>query len=345
VVSSDAGLIPYRTEVERAQRILRAAGVESDEDLTRPWSWSNEVWLNRSHVVRIASEHGPKSLLHELAVAAVLPDDVPYPQPFASGWDDDVLWVVTPRIGGVPLYEAFAAAGDDAVRTRLVAELARSMRALHRVALPAHLAHPPAMGDGPPVDVTSMPEAIRRFVAETCDAKVLPAATGALILDRLAVAEDALDDEPQGCVHTDLSFPNAMWDGDRVWLLDLEWACMAPIDYELLWLLSYCDTPASFVGEEWEATVSAVDHSRVPAMLATEYPDLFAHPRLADRVTTYGIASFARGWLLRPDVWHNTLLDPHPSEMVRRLAAGERLIPLLPERSADGGGNDGAGSA
>lgn len=314
---------------ERVRRILRSAGMPADGELARPWSWSNEVWLTASHAVRIASEHGPTSLKHELAVADVLPDDVLYPHPIAVGWDEDDLWVVSPRIPGRPLYQAFVEA-DSESRDRLITELASSMRALHRAELPPELAHPPAMGNGPPVDVTAMPGDIRRFVKEAVEAGVLSAEIGKATLDRLAASEDALAGGTVGCVHTDLGFGNAIWDGERMWLLDLEWACMAPIDYELLWILSYCDSPARFVGEDWEAAVDAVDHTVVPRLLASSYPELFAHPRLADRVTIYGVASFARGWLLRPDHWHGIHLDPHPSEMLRRLVAGERLTPLLP---------------
>ena len=59
----------------------------------------DEVWISSTHVVRITKRF-PASLVHEVAVAQHLPDDVLYPRPIATGWEGSSFWAVAPRIPG-----------------------------------------------------------------------------------------------------------------------------------------------------------------------------------------------------------------------------------------------------
>jgi hypothetical protein len=286
--------------------------------------------MSDAHVLRIASRRGPDSLAHELAVAAVLPKLVPYPHPIATGWHNGALWAVAPRIAGVPLYRAWATADPEDHRT-LIAQLAEAMRALHAVVLPPELGEPPRGGGGPPAGIAAMPEFIRSFVADARSKDSMPAPTAQAVLRELDRSENALSLEPVSTVHTDLSFDNALWDGDRVWLLDLEWCWSGPTDYELVKILQYCHHAEDRVEPEWREAVAAADHSTIPVLLQRAYPELFNHERLRDRLFVYGMAGFARGWAWRPDLWGCPTDDPnHPCHNVLAFTQGGYWLQLLP---------------
>jgi hypothetical protein len=314
----------------RAVAVFDATGVSTSGTLVRLGrNWSNEVWMSETHVLRVASRRGPDSLAHELAVAAVLPSDVPYPHPIATGWRDGVLWSLAPRIGGRPLYQAWARS-DHEERVMLIDRFAESIRALHAVVLPPGLAQPPPGGGGPPAGITAMPQMIRSFVAEARAEDAMPARIAEVVLRELERAEDALSLEPVATVHTDLSFDNAVWDGERVWLLDLEWCCSGPADYDLVKILGYCYSPQGTVEPEWQEAVAATDHSTVPVLLKNAYPELFSHERLRDRLLVYGMAGFARGWVWRPDLWRSPTDAPnHPSGNLLAFAQGGWWLDLL----------------
>lgn len=322
----------------RAASLFAQAGVPASGRLVRvATGWSNEVWMTESHVLRVASRRGPGSLQHELAVASQLPPTVPYPQPVASGWHEDVLWAVAPRVPGRPLSVAWAEA-DPADEPVLLDSLAASMRALHAVDLSAELGRsapwtdgrPPA--GGPPVEVLAMPDFIAAFVADAITAGAMPRETADMALSALEGATGALSPAPAATIHADLGFDNAIWDGEQIWLIDLEWCCSAPADYELVHILRYCAHPENLVDVDVDVRdrVTAKDHTDVPRRLARAYPALFSNPRLRDRVLVYGLAGFARGWHWRPDLWRSNVARPeHPSRELLAFLDGGHWISLL----------------
>ena len=325
------------TEAEaRAVALFAAAGVPVADRLVEvSVGWSNEVWMTQTHVLRVASRRGPDSLAHELAVAAALPATVPYPHPIATGWHDDVLWAVAPRVPGTPLSYAWVDADRD-TESVLLDRLTSSLRALHAVELPPELAAaaewvgglPPA--GGPPVEVAAMPELIRAFVAAALAASALPPTTADAVLAALDRAEDAVAPGPVATVHEDLGFDNAIWDGEQVWLVDLEWCCSAPLDHELVHILRYCHRPEIVAEPDWRDRVAAKDHTEIPRLLERAYPELFSHPRLRDRLLVYGLAGFARGWHWRPDLWRTSIEDPaHPSHELLAFVSGGHWLRLL----------------
>lgn len=319
----------------RALTLFAKAGIAADQSRRSSTGWSNEVWLTETHVLRVASRRGPDSLAHELAVASVLPPTVPYPHPVASGWHDDVLWAVAPRVSGQPLSHAWVDAEPDAA-TLLIDRLAASMRSLHAVELPSSLTAPAPWVDGlppaggPPVEVEAMSELVRSFITAALAASAMPTRTADAALATLEDVEDAVSPEPVATVHADLGFDNAIWDGEQVWLVDLEWCCAAPADYELVDLLRYCHDPAGSVEPEWHGRVAAKDHAAVPRLLQRAYPELFAHPRLRHRLLVYGLAGFARGWHWRQDLWRTSVEDAdHPSHDLFAFVNGGHWLRLL----------------
>jgi hypothetical protein len=176
-----------------------------------------------------------------------------------------------------------------------------------------------------------MSELIRAFVADAIAASAMPGPTGDAVLAVLEGAEDAVSAEPVATVHADLGFDNAIWDGARVWLVDLEWCCSAPVDYELVHLLRYCHHPEGTAELERRDRVAAKDHAVIPRELQRAYPELFDHPRLVDRLQVYGLAGFARGWHWRPDLWRKSADEPsHPSHEVLAFVNGGHWLRVLP---------------
>jgi Phosphotransferase enzyme family len=107
------------------------------------------------------------------------------------------------------------------------------------------------------------------------------AETEALIRARF----DCLDDQGIGLVHGDPHFENVLWDGVNISaVIDLEWARRSWLECDLETLLSVCDHPWFFLENDEHLALSA-DYVRVPGWMASEYPEWFAHPRLADRLT------------------------------------------------------------
>ena len=320
----------------RAVRLLSHAGVPISGPLTRvTTSWSNEVWMTGSHVLRVASRRGSGSLRRELSIASALPASVPYPQPIATGWHGDLLWAVAPRVPGRPLADAWVDADPDGEAV-LLDSLAASMRLLHAVALPEEIGRPAAWVDGrppagnPPVDVMSMPELVGSFVADALASAAMTQRTADAVLAALQAAASALSPEPAATVHADLGLDNAIWDGEQVWLIDLEWCCSAPLDYELVHILRSCAHPENVVGPDPER-IGGKDHADVPPRLAVAYPELFSHPRLRDRLLIYGLAGFARGWHWRPDLWRTDLdAADHPSLALMAFLDGGHWLSVLP---------------
>jgi hypothetical protein len=318
-----------RTAEERARAILTDAGIVIDRPLRRvEGNWSNEVWIGTDHVLRISSRQ-PAWLEHELNVASVLPTDLPYPRPIASGWDGPDLWVIAPRIRAEPLYAAWAQAESEEQRDQLMAALATSLRRLHHVELPPELAHPPSIGGGPPVIPAEFPDRIRAFLNDVIERGVVPADVGRNILGLVDRYEEQLSGGAFGAVHTDMTFANALWDGDQMWVIDLEYCCWAPIDYEVMWILRYCWLPNS-LPSEWVDRVASSDHSGAPALLLKHYPELFEHPGIRARLTLYGLASYARGWVIRPDMWTDPTLRPSSVASLTEFISDGAWLKLLP---------------
>jgi hypothetical protein len=172
---------------------------------------------------------------------------------------------------------------------------------------------------------------IRDFLSDVVRRGVLPEGVAREARGILEEASPFLRGGRRGTVHTDLTFANALWDGHQVWVLDLEYACTAPVDYELAHILNYCWYPRGSVPADWADAVEAADHSAIPHLLLEHYPELFDVAGLGPRLMTYGLASFARGWLIRPELWASPTLVGRSSELLADFVNGNgwtRLVPV-----------------
>lgn len=122
-------------------------------------------------------------------------------------------------------------------------------------------------------------------IEKLADRRLLPLGLAAALRRHVEGRWDAFDEGNVGLVHGDPHLENVLWDGAQVSaVLDLEWARRSYLECDLETLLSFFDHPRLFVAVEHEPRARAEDYAEAPAWLCDRYPELFAHPRLADRL-------------------------------------------------------------
>ncbi|MES2344091.1 MAG: phosphotransferase [Pseudomonadota bacterium] len=303
-----------------AAELLARHGLEAG-DLEPMAGWSNAIWASETHVVRIASGRFAGSLSHEAAVLRAL-TEVPCPRVTATGQVGEREWMIQTRLSGTNLMRLWPGL-DLAERERAVRSLAQAMRAVHATPLAPDLREPPwraaalRPGGDPSVALRVHPIHVRRLVAANRERGTAPepllTAAATFIEDRLACFADDAD----ALTHGDLAFANVIWDGTRAGLVDFESGGAAPIDRELDVLLRFLGAPEAFSPDA--APGSAAAYAPVLGWLRDAYPELFAHPALADRLAVYGA------------LWELTQLMNYPSDHPRDTAG--RLAAILAGRA------------
>lgn len=283
-----AGARPNLPALLRAKQALAAAGLDGDVDLVPVPHASNEVWFAGEHVLRVATGSREGRLAVEARVAAALPAAVPRARVVAHGKAALGEWLVMDRVPGRPLSEAWPQLGAPE-RRDAVRQLARALRALHAVRPSVELlayAHAE----------TPHPLPASRVVELLAEARRVDG-VGTNVIDGLLrlVAEigDALDPTEviAGLVHGDLVLDNVLWHAGRLTaLLDLEWVRPGPPDLDLDVLLQYCAAPELSTAAADREALGAEDLRDVPGWLREDYPELFEHPRLDDRLLLYRIS-------------------------------------------------------
>jgi hygromycin-B 7''-O-kinase len=274
----------------RARHALAEAGLPTDVELVRADSVTNEVWLTETHVIRVNRRISSR-LRREAVLAPHLPTGCRYPRVVAYGGETGRDWLVTERLPGVPLVRAWPSLDEDA-RHDAVAQTAAMVRELHRVATPDDLPH----ADRPPqlLDPDRLP-----VVAPLLDAldeldDLLPGGPGLIADARHLVLQSSAVLTPFGTehlIHGDLHLGNVLWQDGRVTgLLDLEFARGAPADLDLDMLLRFCSHPDWFVPRDLEHVTQAADYRDVPRWFRDEYPEVFAHEYILERMLLYSLA-------------------------------------------------------
>lgn len=283
----------------RARKALDSAGLRADLPLTPLESVTNEVWGCGDYVLRV-NRRLHSRLRREADLAPLLSDAVSYPKIVAVGKGQGADWVVVNRAPGMPLVRCWPLLTTDE-RRRAVDELAASLRALHDTEVPDELADsddPPQLLQPGTHAAEPLFEGLERAAAFPFVDPGLLYEVGGFVRSRLS----ALDPfESTRLIHGDLHFQNVLWDGEHVTaLLDLEFARAAPADLDLDVFLRFCSYPALFVPEGREAEARREDYDDVPFWLQEAYPELFAHPRVIDRVRIYAVAFDLKALLLSP---------------------------------------------
>ena len=179
--------------------------------------WSNAIWANDTHVVRISSGRFDQSLGYEAGVLGAL-THIPCPRVVAVGRIGGREWMIQTRLAGETLMQAWPRL-SLADRERAVRSLAKTLRGVHTTPLCDELREPPwrAAALRPGGDLSTAlrldPIHYRRLVDANLERGTAPAdllhAASALIAARLALFED---DVPV-LTHGDATFTNVIWDG------------------------------------------------------------------------------------------------------------------------------------
>lgn len=314
----------------RARRALATAQLGIEGPLVPIESVTNEVWATGDVVVRL-NRRLHSRLRREAELAVLLPAGVPYPRILAVAPGRGADWVALERVPGTPLVRCWHLL-DREGRRRAVRELAEVLRALHGTEVPPDLrgAH------DPPQLLQPGPHAVEPALAAIEQARSLEFVDHAVLDDlRGFVRSTRSVLEPfvsTRLIHGDLHFQNVLWDGhDVTALLDLEFARPAPADLDLDVFLRFCAYPALFVPEGREDEARREDYDEVPGWLREEYPELFAHPHLADRLRLYAIAFDLKALLATPPRGPlKTLLLSHPYRRLIAILRNESYLDHLP---------------
>lgn len=274
----------------RAKWALEHAGIDPDEPLERASSVTNEVWLTPHYVVRV-NRRLSQRLRREAILGPRLPSEVGYPAIVAYGGELGADYLVLERVPGQPLTRQWPSMTDHE-RRRAVVQLARILRRLHETPRPPAL--PPADHAPELLDPARLPlvapllEALDELEACRGLDTGLLADTRHLVLASTAALEPYPTDH---LVHGDLHLQNVLWDGFVVTaLVDFEYARGGPPDLDLDMFLRFCAHPAWFVPDELVPVTRAEDYARVPYWLRDEYPTLFSHPYLLERLLLFSLS-------------------------------------------------------
>lgn len=279
-----------------ARRALESAGV-TEGGLVSRRGWSNAAWIGDRYVIRASPGRLRGSLEHEhRVVGAVGPRGIPVAPAIASGRHAEGEWIVSHRLRGRTLAEAWPDA-DATERRHIGLELGTTLRALHCLDLP-DLPPPPWWVDAhdpanfhnaykPHVDLApQMVDAARRFPG-----------VDHRLLDRVDAMVRELrplfDGDRRVLTHADVHGHNVFLAGPShaVHLLDWEGAHHAAADLELDMLLRW-SAAAHAIPEEpdGEATIAEGDATELVDHVAAGYPELFGDtPRLRRRLEYYAV--------------------------------------------------------
>jgi aminoglycoside phosphotransferase len=316
----------------RARRALAGARLDPELAVVPVESVTNEVWSAGDVIIRV-NRRIHSRLRREAELAPILPPAVRYPKLLASGEGTGADWVVLARVPGTPLVRCWPGLTDEE-RHRAIDELASAVRALHEVKAPVDQ---PLIEDPPQL-------------LQTGARATEPLLAGLDRARQMAFVDRGLIDEAEGFVralrgvldpfdaptliHGDLHFQNVLWDGEHISaLLDLEYARAAPPDLDLDVFLRFCCYPYLFVPESREAEAQASAYEDVPYWLRDAYPELFAHPKLFDRLRLYAVAFDIKDLLGYPPRTHLSQLSAHhPYRRLVDVLRGESHLDRLARR-------------
>lgn len=312
------------TALLRAHRVVRAAfphGVPGAEpkQLSRVTNALNEVWKYGPYIVRINPHPGATRLQREARLLHDLPAEVRAPRPVAAGPAPFGEWMVATLLPGVEMSRAWHGLAR-AERRRSTKELARCLHALHSVVAPGAAA--PGGDDDCP-----HPLPLPRLASYLARARRVPGVDQGVLnaaAEKLRLAADALDEAPTTLVHGDLHLENVLTSGGGVsGLLDFEWCRAGPPDLDLDILLHSLADPALHVESGDGFALERRDFDEVVGWLRSAYPELFAHPRLPERLWVYRLAFELRSLLAAAPTRGDAPLPPHhPYQRVVRLVEG-----------------------
>jgi aminoglycoside phosphotransferase (APT) family kinase protein len=250
------------------------------------------IRVNGEYVLRCReAARATGSLQREAAVLARVGQRLPTPEVLVCGLDDLLgEYLIQRWVPGKNMLRAWLDNPDVATREYWLSQWLEAVRVLHeeRFARPAELPR----GDVKeyPTWRNYMESRLRRRLDFLMRApgmdRELVLTTERYVRRNAAVLEDA----PFVLVHRDLHFGNALVDGPRLTaLLDFELTEIGALDYELDTLYRFLRDPAQFAEPALAPRVTPTRFASVWVRLKRGYPELFATPRLRERLCLYAL--------------------------------------------------------
>jgi aminoglycoside phosphotransferase (APT) family kinase protein len=278
-----------------AARVLAAHGLGPLREL-RPvgGGWINRVYLlNGGYALRLRpAEKSGGAFLTEQALFARLRARLPVPELIAVDTSRSVVdadYMLARLLPGESLTRAWLRAAPIE-QERLMAAFAGLLRQLHEERFPACGGF--EAGELQPCHSWQSYFAAR-FERRLGVLRQYPNADRDLLaaIERCwrRYASNLAADDPR-LVHRDLHFGNVLVDAGRIsGVLDFEAAVAAPIDYELDQISRFLRYPQLFVEPELERSCTRERFAAALPLLRRHYPELFAAPRLPERLTLYSL--------------------------------------------------------
>jgi aminoglycoside phosphotransferase (APT) family kinase protein len=327
--AADVPGVVMSTASLRIRQVMALAGLTADGPLQRIESARNEVWIVGEHVVRIASNLGSHRLAQEAQVISMLPPEVPHPGVIRSGRAAFGEWTVLPRIHAHTLAHAWLEL-NEAQKYGAILALGRALAAVHQV--DASMLRPAFLAPGSLECSHQLPQARLMAVIERlrADRRV----DRALVSEAAVLAEQAdaiMGPMPSTLIHGDFHLENVLFGEGMVQaVVDFEFARAGWPEVDLEVLLRFCDEPQLHVVSSDATRVSRDDFKKVAGWMRAGYPELFAHPRLVERVNMCSLSYDLRDLaMFPPDRPARELPSFHPLHRVRRLLDGRGLLNIV----------------
>ncbi len=315
----------------RARAALAKAGLDPSIELQPLSSVTNEVWLAGKHIVRVNRHPVPRLWREATLSTLLLPAGVGCPAIVAYGGIVGADWMITERLPGQVLSRCWPAMSLTDRRSA-VRQLSDRLRLLHGYRLNEPL---PEIASPHLLASSAGPGSVDRIMSGLEVAQDLDHVDPVLIVRAKNLVREslaALDPVPATTlIHGDIHFENVLWDGEHITgLLDFEWARAAAPDLELDVFLRFCAFPFLHVAADYETVTLAEDYSDIPTWLAEDYPELFEHEQLRDRLRVYSLGYDVRELLLDPpDRPVDELHHLHPYHRLADTVEGRGHLDLL----------------
>jgi aminoglycoside phosphotransferase (APT) family kinase protein len=317
------------TAMLRAKAVLGLAGLPTSTPIQRLDSARNEVWLAGDVVLRVASVMPSKRLSHEALVLRALPAEVPHARLVCTGRADFGEWSVVERIPGTTLSRMWPDMHEKQ-RRDAVHRLGVGLKHLHQIDA-SQLRPSFQLADSlecpHQLPVARLYRCIER-------ARALPGVDLGLItaVERMAAtAPEVLGQEPTTLVHGDFHLENVVaFEGQVRALIDFEFARPGWPEIDLEVLLRFCEAPELHASADYARRIDRDDFRPVVSWLHEAYPELFADPRVIERVNLCSLAYDVRDLLMFPPDRPAADLAPfHPLNRLQRLVDGRGLLQLV----------------
>jgi aminoglycoside phosphotransferase (APT) family kinase protein len=283
--------VPHPSPVERLFTRLGLGPVRTVTPLSGG-QLNTALRVNGEYVLRYREAPlATGSLKREAAILARLKGRIPAPEVLAAGTDDLLgEYLVQRWVPGENMLRAWQDTPDVTIREWWMTEWTEALRAIHE----ERFSHPGELPDGELKASPSWRSYIEGRIRRRLDLLMrVPAMDRELILyaERyLRRQAPVLEDGPFCLIHRDLHFANALVEGPHLTaILDFELAEAGPPDYELDTIYRFLRYPGLYAEPGRAARLSPARFASVWVRLKRGYPELFAAPRLRERLCLYAL--------------------------------------------------------